>query len=94
MSTVKVHQAHTLGRAGAKARMGDFETLLERYRVKLAWKGDAATIQGMGVGGDVVVKDDAVDVTVKLGLLAKAAGVDASRLEASIAKRLKASFEG
>ncbi|MCB9664723.1 MAG: polyhydroxyalkanoic acid system family protein [Alphaproteobacteria bacterium] len=93
MATVKVHQAHALGATGAKAKLADFESLLERYRVKLAWKGDTAAIQGVGVGGDVVVRDDAVDVTVKLGLLAKAAGVDAGRLEASIVKRLKASFE-
>jgi hypothetical protein len=35
-----------------------------------------------------------VDIVVKLGMMARAIGVDPVRLEASIKKRLKAAFEG
>lgn len=94
MANVRVTQPHALTRAEARTKLADFEDLLDRYRVKLAWAGDKAAIKGIGVSGDVVIGDDAVDVAVKLGMMAKAAGVDAKRLEASIRKRLAAAFGG
>lgn len=93
MSKIHVRQPHKLGRAGAREKLASFEGMLAKYKVKLAWKGDHAAVQGLGVSGDVTLGDDAVDVAVQLGLLAKAAGVDATKLKASIEKRLKEAFE-
>ncbi len=88
MSKVSVRQPHTLGRAAAKAKLASFEEMLAKYKVKLAWNGDSATVQGLGVSGTVDVRDDHVEVGVSLGFLAKAAGVDATKLQSSITKRL------
>ena len=94
MSKISVRQAHSVSRAQAKEQLASFEEMLKsKYRVSLAWKGDKATVKGIGVSGGVEVSDDAVDVDVKLGMMARAAGVDADRVKASIAKRLKAAFE-
>lgn len=92
MSNVHVRQPHTLSRDAAKAKLAGFQELLGKYRVTLNWKGHDATIQGLGVSGDVKVSDTAVDVDVKLGMLARAAGVDATKLQGSITKRLKEAF--
>lgn len=94
MSTVTVRQPHQLDRAAAKARLASFEEMLKKYRVSLAWSGDRAEIKGLGVSGDVVVGANAVDVTVKLGMMARAAGVDADRLRGSIERRLKEAYSG
>ncbi len=88
MPTVKVNQAHALGKDGAMARMGRFEEVLTKYRVKLEWAGNRAKIKGLGVGGDVAVNDADVQVNVELGFAAKVAGVDPDKLQASISKRL------
>jgi len=88
MPTVRVHQPHNLGRDAAMPRLQSFEQMLQKYRVKLEWKGHRADIKGVGVGGEVLVSDADVTVTIELGLIARAAGVDADRLRASIARRL------
>lgn len=93
MTAIHVRQPHRVDRATARTKLEGFTELLDKYRVKLAWNGDKAKVKGVGVSGDVAIGDDAVDVTLKLGMLAKAAGIDASRLKASIAKRLTAAFD-
>jgi putative polyhydroxyalkanoate system protein len=92
VSTIQVKQKHSLPIEDAKKALGAFEQDLERYRVKLVWSGSNAEIKGTGVSGDVKVTTSDVTVTVKLGMLAKAAGVKADLLEKSIAKRLQAAF--
>lgn len=92
MSKVHVRQTHNVGRAVAKGKLASFEQMLTKYKVSLSWAGDKATIKGVGVSGDVAVGDDAVDVHIKLGMLARAAGVDAKRLEGSISRRLAEAF--
>jgi len=93
MSTIRVVQPHQQDSQTAKQSFGSFEEMMGKYGVKLKWSGAKAAIKGLGVSGDVVISDQAVTVTIKLGMMAKAAGVDATRLEASIRKRLKAAFE-
>jgi putative polyhydroxyalkanoate system protein len=93
MSTIKVSRPHTLSRADARAKLAVFEQMLGKYGVSLAWKGDRAKIKGTGVSGEVVVEDAAVQVVLKLGMLAKAVGVDGDRLKGSITKRLNAAFD-
>lgn len=94
MSTIKVTQAHDKSVEDAKAALGAFEQDLQKYKVKLDWSGSRAEIKGTGVSGGVDVTDKDVTVTVKLGMLAKAAGVKADLLEKSITKRLEAALGG
>jgi putative polyhydroxyalkanoate system protein len=90
--SIHVRQHHSFNRTEAKRRLHDFEELLGKQGVALTWNGFDAQIKGTGVSGDVKVQDDAVDVTVKLGMLARLAGVDEERLRVSIAKRLRAAY--
>jgi putative polyhydroxyalkanoate system protein len=92
MSKVSVRQPHSVGRQEAKSRLGGFSEMLGKYGVKLNWNGDKAAVQGFGVSGELAVSDDAVQVDLALGMMARAAGVDATRLQASIAKRLAEAF--
>ena len=94
MADVKVSQAHSLPLDQVRAKMSEFEDMMGKYGVKANWSGSTAKLKGVGVSGDIKVTDSAVNVALKLGMMAKAAGVDPKRLEGSIAKRLKAAFEG
>lgn len=92
MADVKVVKAHSLSPAEAQQRMQAFEETMSKYGVKAKWKGNHADLKGLGVSGSIDVGDSDVTVVVKLGMLAKAAGIDAGRLEKSISKRLDAAF--
>ncbi len=88
MSTIEVKQNHSLTQEEAKSRLAGFEEQLAKYGAKLEWSGSTAELKGMGVSGDAAVTDEVVTVRVKLGILAKAAGVDPERLKGSLEKRL------
>ncbi len=92
MADVKVIKAHSLSSAEAQQRMQSFEEMLTKYGVKSKWKGNHADLKGVGVTGSIDVSDQDVTVVVKLGMLAKAAGVDADRLGKSIDKRLSSAL--
>lgn len=92
MSGIHVRQAHALGVDGARAALAGFESDLAKRGAKLAWSGPRAEVKGPGVSGHVQVTEAEVEVSVKLGMLAKAAGIKADKLEASIAKRLEAAL--
>ena len=92
LSTIRLKQPHNFSRERARQCFGSFGEMMGKYGVKLDWNGDRATIKGFGVSGDVSVMDDCVEVVLKLGMIAKAAGVDPKRLEASITRRLAAAF--
>ncbi len=94
MSEVVVTQAHTLGAEQARAKISSFEEMLEKYRVKVDWKGNSGKLKGTGVSGHINVTDTDVTVKIKLGMLARAAGVDAKRLQSSIEKRLGPALAG
>jgi len=93
MSDVVVHQAHAVSPEEAKKRIAGFEELLTKYGVKVEWKGNTGTLKGTGVSGGIDIGSSNVKVEVKLGMMAKAIGVDANKLRGSIEKRLKAAFE-
>ena len=93
MSTIKVNHPHSFSKDEAKQRLGSFEDTISKYGAKLVWKGHKADLKGTGVSGGAEVSDRNVDITVKLGFLAKAAGVDPGKLEASIKKRLVQAFD-
>ncbi|MBI4819120.1 MAG: polyhydroxyalkanoic acid system family protein [Deltaproteobacteria bacterium] len=92
MSTVEVVEPHALPVDQAKAALGGFADDIKKYGMKLEWHGAKADLKGVGASGSVDVTSSAVKVVIKLGLVAKAAGVDAGKLEASIRKRLKAAL--
>lgn len=94
MSELKITESHNLSADEARDRVLAFEEMLAKYRVKAAWKGNRADIKGTGVSGNIEVSDSEVNVVVKLGLLARAAGVDPVRLERSIRRRLGESLRG
>lgn len=94
MSEVRVSQPHSVSVDEARRKIEDFEAMIGKYGVSAVWAGNQATLKGTGVGGTINIQTRSVDVVVKLGLMARAVGVDAVRLEASIRKRLKAAFEG
>lgn len=93
MADVRVTEPHDTTPADARSRISDFEDMMSKYGVKAKWKGNSAKLKGTGVSGSIDVTDDDVTVVVKLGMLAKAAGIDPQKLENSIRKRLKAAFE-
>ena len=88
MSNVRVATPPNLAIPEAQNRLAGFEAILAKYKVKLVWSGNKATVQGIGVSGSVRVEPQEVIVEVQLGLLARAAGIDAGRLQESIRKRL------
>lgn len=92
MSSVSVRQAHQLGAAKAKDALESFAADLQKRGARLEWSGSQAAVKGPGVSGTVAVSDDEVTVDIKLGLLARAAGIDAKKLEGSIARRLESAL--
>ena len=89
MSKILVREQHQLGAADARTRIGTFEEMLNKYMIKLVWNDDMATFKGP-VNGHIKVGDNFIEVELKLGMAAKMLGIDPTRLEASIRKRLKA----
>ncbi len=94
MSTITVIQVHNVSTAEARERLAPFREMLAKYSVSLVWQGDNAAIKGTGVSGDVAVTRQDVTVNVKLGFLARAAGVNPEKLKNTITKRLAEAFEG
>jgi len=92
MSDVRVVEAHNCTATEAIGKIASFEDMLKKYGVRPKWTGTSAKIKSPGVKGSIEIDDTNVTVALKLGLMAKAAGIDASRLEGSIRKRLKAAF--
>lgn len=93
MSDVRVVVPHHTTEDDAISRVADLEDMMRKYGVKSAWKGSRSELAGTGVKGSIVVDDTNVTVELKLGLIAKAAGIDPKRLQASIQKRLAGAFQ-
>lgn len=93
MSNVNVTEKHSLSKDEARKRVAGFEDMLSKYGVKAKWSGDKASVKGVGVSGDIAVNDSDVNVNLKLGMMAKAAGIKSDKLESSIRKRLRAAFD-
>ena len=93
MSELTIREPHKLGAAEARKKVADFEQLLQKYQITPKWSGNRAEIKSMAVSGSINVTDTDVTIQLKLGMMARAAGIDATKLEGSIRKRLKAAFE-
>ncbi len=92
MAEVRVVEEHNTDPDTAITRIADFEDMLKKFRVTPVWKGKHAKLKGTGVSGSIDIDATAVTVVVKLGMLARAAGIDPVRLEGSIRKRLRKVF--
>lgn len=92
MSNITVKQTHSLGVEEAKKALAAFEGDIAKFGMKLVWSGSRAELKGTGASGDVLVTAEQVTVNVKLGMVAKMAGVDAKRVEGSLTKRLAAAL--
>lgn len=88
MSTIKVVESHQKSVDQVKAGLSQFEEMFKKYGVKLAWNGANASLNGP-VSGSIVIDSANIAVEIKLGMLAKMAGIDSGKLENSIRKRLK-----
>jgi putative polyhydroxyalkanoate system protein len=93
VSTLTVIQAHALGIEAAKKALAQFEADISKYGMKLIWSGASGELKGTGASGDVKVTETSVTVNVKLGMMAKIAGVDPDKLKGSIEKRLKSALQ-
>ena len=93
MAEIKIIEAHALGADEAKKRVGVFEEMLGKFGVKMSWSGHNATFKGVGVSGSMNVSDTNAQIKLKLGMLARAAGVDGKRLQSSISRRLREAFD-
>lgn len=72
MATITMEQNHQLGLDGARERVrGLIPTLVNKYGVKVDWRGDDAHFSGKGFSGVLRVKADRVAIDLKLGLLAR-----------------------
>ncbi|MGB5366314.1 MAG: polyhydroxyalkanoic acid system family protein [Polyangiales bacterium] len=94
MADVRITQSHTVNLDDAKQKLGGFEDMMKKYGVSAKWSGSHADLKGTGVKGAIDITDSDVRVELKLGMLAKAAGIDPDRLSKSIGRRLKEAFEG
>lgn len=92
MSKITVRHSHSLPVDVARERINQFEELLTKFGASLVWSGNKAEVKGFGVTGSAELGEGFVEVAIKLGMMAKAAGVEPARVEASIAKRLAETF--
>ena len=94
MSTISITEQHNLGQEVAKDKIGVFEEMVQKFGVKVIWSGFRAEIKGMGISGDIDVQADSIALKLKLGMMAKAAGVKADKLEGSIKRRIQEALNG
>ena len=89
MPEIRVVQPHSLGVAEAKQRLGGFQELLAKYRVRVDWTGDEGRLAGVpGVGGEVRVRSADVEVHVTVSRMVVLMGLDPKKLEATVRRRL------
>ena len=93
MATINIERTHTLSLDQARSAIDKFEGDLKRFGLKAEWKGNVAQLKGTGASGEIRVEPSKVSIEIKLGLLAKAAGIDPTRVQASIEKRLDAALK-
>lgn len=94
MSDVRVTEPHHTTPEDARQKVSGFEDMMRKYGVRADWNGTKAELKGTGVSGSIAIDASNCHVHVKLGMMARAMGVDPVKLEGSIRKRLKAAFEG
>ena len=91
MSTITVVEQHSKSPDDIKAGLSQFEEMFSKYMVKMEWSGNRASLSGP-VSGSIDIRSQELEVRIKLGMMAKMAGIDPKRLEGSIRKRLRAAL--
>lgn len=73
MSDIDILHPHALGREGARSAIDQVaEKLQAQFGMESAWNGDVLEFQRSGVAGRIVVDEDNLHVTAKLGFLLSA----------------------
>tara|TARA_B100000902_G_C26593612_1_gene567055 strand:- start:99 stop:383 length:285 start_codon:yes stop_codon:yes gene_type:complete len=93
MAKVIVTESHSLSTDDAVDRLAVFEQMVSKFGVSLKWKGTHADFKGLGVSGTIDVSESDATIELKLGMMAKAAGIDGDRLKSSISKRVREAFD-
>ena len=93
MASITVRESHQKSVEEVKQGIVAFEEMMGKYMIKVEWSGSKATLKGP-VSGSIEIGAEWVEVVIKLGMMAKAMGVDPARLEGSIRKRLRAGLDG
>lgn len=89
MSQVNVRVTHQKDPSSIRAQIGSFEEMLNKYAVKINWNGNKAELKNPAISGHIDIGDDYVEVQIKLGMMAKAMGINAEKLSGSIRRRLE-----
>ena len=92
MANITVREGHQKSIEEVKKGISAFEEMMGKYMIKVDWSGNKATLKGP-VSGSIEIGNEWIEVSVKLGMMAKAMGVDPVRLEGSIRKRLRAGLD-
>ena len=70
MSQIHVSKKHHLGQKEARKTAEKLaKKLAKEYNAKYAWKGDDLEFTSTGVNGQLHIKDDEVEIDMKLGLV-------------------------
>ena len=88
MSTIQVVESHQKSIDEIKSGLSQFEEMFSKYGVKMVWNEGEATLTGP-VTGSISITATELKVVIKLGMMAKMVGIDPTRLESSIRKRLR-----
>ena len=92
MSTISVVEKHQKSAEEIKSGLSQFEEMFSKYGVKMAWNQNEAALSGP-VSGSISIRSTELEVTIKLGMMAKMIGIDPKRLEGSIRKRLRVALD-
>lgn len=88
MSKIRVEKEHRLARDQVRNALAPLKEFINKYHMKETWSGDICKLDGPGASGEIRIEEQKVVVEIKLGMLAKAAGVKPERVEQSVSKRL------
>lgn len=70
MSKIHVARPHHLGLEAARAELERIAARVrDEYGAEYHWDGDVLYFKRSGISGQIVVADDSMDLTIKLGLL-------------------------
>lgn len=90
MSKILIERQHNLGRDAARAQAQQLaERLAKQYDISYRWEGDTLKFRRTGAEGAIVVDEDTVRVSLKLGLLlSPLSGTIKREIEEALDKRL------
>jgi putative polyhydroxyalkanoate system protein len=73
MAKFKISKSHNMSKEDIRATAEDLaDKLKNKHGVGARWQGDSVSIKGSGVEGNMNFDDNAINISVKMGLLASA----------------------